>query len=178
MIRDDITLTSVICQCENILRIDYALPSTKDIIEGSIGRLENAYGMKFDKSLFDLQVETRFTNTAISDLISSIEECMKVMSLVLTVSLYDKAFGETLQTVKYCGYSRKQFLINLKYIQDKEYYNKKGNFFELVQSALDSVQNCTVKKLLVIMLVLDRLDVREGVSIIANYLYTGGVLIG
>lgn len=177
MIRDDITLTSILCQFENILRIEY-LPSTKETIDNSISSLENAYGVQLDKPLFDIQVEMRFTNSSITDLVNSIEACLKDLSLLLSVSLYDKVFGETLQTIKYCGYTRKQFLINLKYIQDKDCYDKSGNLFYLITDALDNIQVCTVKKLLVIMLILARLEIREGVSIIANYLYAGGVLVG
>lgn len=178
MLRDMLSMGSIILGFENTLRIDYSEPEINSIIANSISSLESSYSLKFDASIWELQIRTQFTAVNINELITQIEDCLKSLALLTGISMYDKCFTETLQDVEYCGYDRERFLSHLKYLQDEDYYDKQDDFFPFIINAMDKVPMCTAKKLLVIMIILDKLEIREGVSIIANYLYAGGVMVG
>lgn len=178
MIRDNISLSNVIYGFESVLRIDQSLVEIDKIVANSIAKLENAYAVKLDQPLYEVQLNQRFTNASINELVEEIEACCKNFSLIVLLAMYDKVFGETLQSVSYLGFERNELLKALKYLQDKDYYEEHNTFFYKIVNAMDTIPTCTVKRLFIIMIVLEKLDVREGVSIIANYLYSGGVMIG
>lgn len=178
MFRDDISLSNVIYGFESTLRIDNSLVEINKIITNSIAKLENAYAVKLDKPLYEVQLNQRFNNAAITELVGQIEECCKNFSAIVLLAMYDKVFGETLQSVSYLGFERTELLKALKYLQDNDYYEEHSTFFYKIVNAMDTIPVCMVKRLFVIMIILEKLDVREGVSMVANYLYSGGVMIG
>lgn len=178
MLRDGLSMSSIILGLENVLHINYNEPEINSIMYNSISSLESMYNVKFDTSIWELQVKTQFVSTSITELITQISEGLKSLALLTSISLYDKCFTETLQDVEYCGYGRERLLTYFKYLQDVDYYNQKESFFASITNAMDKLPMCNTKKLLIIMLILDRLDIREGVSLIANHLYAGGVMVG
>lgn len=178
MIKDDISITDIIISFENTLRIDYDLPTVKEIVNSSIMKLEAAYSTKIDKPLFDILINTRFTNAGINDLIVQIENNLKSLALLTSITMFNKIFTQTLKDVNYLGYTRREIQTSLKYFQDNEYYDKKDSFYDMLVESLNSVPLGIVKKLFIILLVLDKLDVKEGASCVAQYLYLGGVMRG
>ena len=178
MLRDDVQLPMVLTQLESTLKLDYSAKTVREMLEIAKNKLENSYAIKFDKPLYQLQIDNRFVNPAINTLINDIENGLKSFALIYSLSMYDRNFSQTLHDINYCGYSRQKFLINLKYVQDIDLYDKRGSFFELIEAALDNIPMCQVKKMLIIMLMLAKLDMREGVALIAQYLYIGGVAVG
>ena len=63
MLKDMVDLNSVVLSFETVLKVEYEENNTKKIIDNSIRKLENSYGMRIQgKSLYDLEAEN--TNLA------------------------------------------------------------------------------------------------------------------
>lgn len=178
MFKDDVNISNILYSFESILRIDYEQLEIDKIVNNSILKLENAYATKFDMPLYELQIKNRFINSSLTELVQQLEAATKDMALCLQLSLFHKTFSATLQEVSYLGFNRNELLKALKYLQDVDYYGEHTSFFYKIVQSMDSVQLCTVKKLFIIMIILEKLDVQEAVSVIASYLYAGGVLVG
>lgn len=174
MLRNSVSLSDVILSFGNTLRIDYNLTDVREIRDESIRQLENIFHVKIDKSLYDLQSENKFVSKEVEMLLQEIVENLKSMSLLLSISTFDKHYGNSLKDIKYMGYDRKTLMTCLKYLQDEKLYKRRGEFFESIVLGVNSVYMCSTKKLFIIMIILERLGIEEGVSIIANYLYLGG----
>lgn len=174
MLRASISLADILLSFANTLRIDYSLKDVREIREESVRQLENIFHIRIDKSLYDIQAEGSFVSKEIESLLQQITENLKSMSLLLAISTFDKQYGENLKEVKYLGYERVTLMTTLKYLQDEKLYERRGQFFESLVDATNTVYMGTVKKLFIIMIILERLGISEGVSIMANYIYLGG----
>lgn len=58
MIADMVSLEATVLSFETVLKIEYEEQSAKKVVESSIKKLENAYGVRMQgKSLYDLEAE-------------------------------------------------------------------------------------------------------------------------
>lgn len=175
MLRGSISVTDILLSFSNTLRIDYNIRDVRELVDKSISQLENILHTKITSDLYTLQTENKYISKEIDMLLQQITENLKSMSLLTCISMYDKQYGSSnLKDVKYLGYSREVLMTYLKYLQDEELYKRRGEFFDAIIEGVNSIYNCPIKKLFIIMIILERLGIEEGVSIIANYIYLGG----
>ena len=91
--------------------------------------------------------------------------------------MFHRNIGISLADVNYVGFAKATLLQSLKYLQDIDCYQKREAIIRPLTTALTNVEMCTIKRLFTILLVLERIGVSEGVCVIAQYLYLGGLVV-
>lgn len=179
MFDTECSLNNVLVGLEGVLKIEYTAESrVTDVIQKAIDRLENTYGTTFDKDVYSLQRENQLTADNINLFLRDIRTCLEQLSFFVELKLYHKNFGITLADVNYLGYAKKQLLTALRYLQDANL--AKSHHDEVITplyNTLDNISMCATKRLFVQMLMLDRLGISEGVAIVAQLLYMGGLIV-
>ena len=100
-----------------------------------------------------------------------------MLSLYLQLKLFHKNMGITLADVNYLGYAKKNLLTSLKYLQDETQYKKhREAIVSSLSNTLNNISMCSVKRMFICLLVMDRLGISEGVAIMAELLYIGGLV--
>lgn len=179
MFDDRLATNEVVVSLETALKIEMA-PELKvaEIVDQAVERLENTYSVKFDKSVFILVDESALTNDQLSLLLRDLLQALSRASFFTDLKLFHKNIGFNLVDINYIGYARENLLTALRYLQDDTMYAKHAD--EIVTPLYDALNNigmCTVKRLFIILLMLHRLGISEGVAIIARILYMGGLII-
>lgn len=169
-------LSTAVLAFETVLKIEYDETDTKRVIQNAIRKLETSYGMRIEgMTLYDLQSENINLADNIQNLLMQILECTKTVSFLFQNGMYHHSIPITLSSVKYLGLGKTALQTILRYFQNEdEYYLSKNTVPQLVLG-LDGVDMCTVKKMFIILLVLDQLGVTESVAVMAQYLYYGSV---
>lgn len=175
MLRDTLDIKTVLTGMEQTLCVNYSKERIEDIVRNSIQQLENAYRVELKSGLYEAQMKNRLISDSISQLVVDLTEQLKTLSLIISVSMFDRNYGETLRDVNYLGYSKNELMAALKYLQCKQLYDQRVSFFNSIVARIDSVPMCTVKRLWVVLIILERLNMADGVSILAQYLYIGGL---
>lgn len=175
MIREHLSLNDILIGFENSLKIEYKEKDIDKIRVTTKQRLESTFQVMIVSSIYETQASNRVVGDNLSILMSQLTENMKSLALLLSISMFDKRFGETLKNVNYLGFAKSELLTCLKYLQDEVLYDKRSSFFSTLVRGAGLIEMCSIKRLLVIMVILEDLGVKEGVSLIAQYLYTGAV---
>lgn len=178
MLNNDISLTKILVSCESTLKIEYSAEGTvKETIDDAVARIENVYQITLDKSVFDIMLESQLNADNISPLLRDIKQCLADLSLFLNLKIYHKDFDMFLADVNYLGHDKRELMNILKYCQDKKLFKQYSeNIIQPLSNTLNNISMCTVKRLFIILLMFDRLGVVEGVSIVAQLLYLGGLV--
>ena len=176
MLFDTLSIDSVLQSFETTLKIEYREKQTHAVISNALSALESAYKVTLNKSLYELQTENQLISDNVTMLLGQITDCCKSMALYVHVSMFNKCIGISLAEVNYLGFAKANIMQGFKYLQDKDLYEKREAIITPLTSSLTNLDMCTVKRLCTILLVLERLGVAEGVAIIAEYLYLGGLV--
>ena len=177
MLRDSISIDGILLSFENILKIEYKERETYRIIDNAVSALENAYKVTMDKDIYALQVENQLLGDNLSLLLKSITDCCRQMSFYTALCMFHRNIGISLADVNYVGFAKATLLQSLKYLQDIDCYQKREAIIRPLTTALTNVEMCTIKRLFTILLVLERIGISEGVCVIAQYLYLGGLVV-
>lgn len=176
MIADMVSLEATVLSYETVLKIEYEEQSAKKVVESSIKKLENAYGVRMQgKSLYDLEAENINIAPVVNNILLQVLEATKNMSFLFMSGMYRHDVPVSLSTVKYLGLGKEAIQTILRYFQNMDEYYLAGNSVSQIMLGLDSIDMSIVKRLLIIMLELDALGIKEAVAIIAQYLYYGNV---
>ena len=172
----DIAINKCLISLEGVLKIDYEDErTTHQVLDNAIRDLESTYSITIDKSLYDIQAENQLSATNVERLLSDISLSLQQLSLYILVSFYSKSMPVQLSNVNYLSFSREKLLTALQYLMDKDTYEKQHErLMPPIESALDTVPLNYPKRLFTILLMLDRLGIPEGASIVANLLYMAG----
>ena len=173
MLRYKLSLVNILMGFENALKIDYQDSDVEKIVKNSRQRLENLYGIKLSGDIYEDQINTRLTGDRIDLLLTRVLEQMKSLALFISISLFDKRYGESLRDFNYMGFNEEELKEALKYLQDEVLYEKRNAFFHQIVKSTSNMEISDTKRLLVIMIVLEHLGIKEGVALIAQYLYLG-----
>lgn len=176
MIADNLTLTHICTSFEGVLKLEYNdNMRTEECLDNAIKSLENAYAIKIDKDIYSLQAENSLVSQQLDQLLLSITECMKTTALYTTLAIFNHNIGISLADANYLGCARERLLTGLKYFQDKDLYPKRSQIVSTISEALNTIAINHVKRLFMILLILERLGVSEGVAIVAQLLWLGGM---
>ena len=175
-LRDKSDLTMTLVGLEHALHIEHTpVPTTERTIKEAIARLENTYKIKLDNGVYAAQAESNYSGEVLDQLLAYVLEGYKSLAGYLMLCMFDRRWGETLQDVEYLGFAQEQLLNALKFLQDSALYEERGAFMREFTRALDNVVMSTVKRLCIILVVAERLDLRELTAVTAAFLYAGGL---
>lgn len=179
MYDNDSSLSNILHGIEGVLKIEYVGEAkVSEIIDAALARLEDVHGFPFDKDVYTLQSESQLCNDELSKFLSDVRSCLEQMSMYINLKLYHKNHTLTLSDVNYLGYAKKQLLTALKYLQDADEYKlHRDDVIKPLYNTLNNVNMCTNKRLFIVMLMLDKLGIVEGVAIFAQFLYLGGLIV-
>lgn len=177
MISDFLSIDQILLSFESVLKIEYDERETHKILSGAIHRLENAYNVTIETDLYSLQAKNALVSDNLNILLAQICECLKSMALYTCVSMFNRSIGISLADVNYLGLSSAELRTALKYLQDKNLYEQRATIIPALTSAVTNIDMCTIKRLFIILLLLEVLGVKEGVATIAQYLYLGGLTV-
>ena len=178
MLNNDISLNNILVSFESTLKIEYAAESTvRETLDDAKARLENVYQVTLDKSVFDIINESQLSADNVSLLMRDVKQCLADLSLFMNLKLYHKDFDMFLADVNYLGYDKGKLMNVLKYCQDKKLFKQhRENIISPLNNTLNNISMCTIKRLFIILLMFNELGIDEGVSIIAQLLYLGGLV--
>jgi hypothetical protein len=173
MLRDKISLKEILIGFESALKIEYREPDVEKIAKEAKQRLEAAFGVRLSGNIYEDQIQNQLVGDSIDILLSQLVESLKSLSLLLSISMFDKVYGENLRDLNCLGFAEQKLKVALKYLQDEVLYSKRDTFFDQIVESVSRIDICETKRLLVIMIVMERLGISEGVALIAQYLYLG-----
>lgn len=178
MFDSEYSISTVLNSLEAVLQIEYAEElRVCDVVDKAVERMENRYGVTLDKSVYELQQESQLTADNINLFLRDVRTCLEQLSFFIELKVYHKNVPISLADVNYLGYAKKQLMTALKYLQDEKLY--KQHHEEVITplyNTLDNINICSTKRMFVDLLMLERLGVIEGVAIIAQLLYLGGLM--
>lgn len=166
------TLSNTLTIIESLLYVDYQR-ETAELLDFSLNNLENKYQVDLSGGLEKAYIASP---DAISSFVSNLETALSKISLLSSNSIFEHKSYINLGDVRYLGYDKTQLLTALKYLTVEHTAQETSNIINSLTTAVDKINHCDIKRLIILLLILDRLDVPEGVSIIAQYLYLGGIL--
>lgn len=176
MLKDMADLTSAILSFETVLKIEYEEVNTDRVLTAAIRKLENAYGMRIEgKTLYALQAENTNLAENIQNLLTQVLECTKTVSFLFQCGMFQHNIPIALSTVKYLGLGREALQSILRYFQNVDEYYLAGNATRQIMLGLDGIDMSLVKRMFIVLLMLDKLGIQEAVAVIAQYLYYGGI---
>lgn len=176
MMKDNISLDSILYTFESVLKIEYLEHSTEKVIASAVASLEEAYNVRMDKDLYTLQAENQALGDTLSILLMQITDCCKTMSFYTVLCTFNRSIGISLADVAYFGFAKDTLMNSLKYLEDKDLYTQRDIIVRPLTVAMTNVDMCSIKRCVIIMLVLEKLGVAEGVAVMAQYLYLGGLV--
>lgn len=177
MIIESLSLTQAITSLESVLKIEYSNDAKVDeTIKEAIKRLENANGITIDKDIYSLQAENQLATDILNHFVLDVTECLKQISLYICLQTFNHSIGFTLADVNYLGTARPKLMAGLKYLLDKNLYPRRADVINMIRSTLDSVPLNKIKRMFVALLLLEQLGITEGVAIMAQLLYMGGIV--
>lgn len=174
MLSNMTVLTDNLLAYESVLRIEYIERGTEEIIASAIRKLENKYAIKLVGTTLG---EASRTNTHVAKIVETllkqVLDCSKTTSFIFMCGMFNHNLPITLGAVKYLGLGKEALQLMLRYFQNSDEYSITQDTVPQIIAGLDGINMGTTKRLFVIMLVLDRLGIREGAAIIAQLLYYG-----
>lgn len=174
----DLSINNTLLSLEGVLHLDYGQDTTvEEVLNKAKADLENSYGVILDKSVYEIQAENQLSAQNIDHFLRDLTAALQQTSLYIIMGMYQKNIPFSLADVNYLGYARDNLITALKYLMDKDLYVKERyDIMTPIVTALDNVTLNYVKRLFIIMLMIDRLGVYEGASVIAHLLYLGGLM--
>lgn len=178
MFDNNISFNSLLTSMEGTLMIEMSGDmKVADIVDAAIARLENKYACKLDRDVFSLQSEGQLMADNIELFLRDVQHCLMSMSFYGNLKMFHANMAIMLADVNYLGYAKKQLLTALRYLMyETEYKKHADNIIKPLYTSLDNIDMCSIKRLFINILILHKLGISEGVSIIAQILYLGGLV--
>jgi len=179
MFDNTISFNNILTSLESTLSIEMSSDMTvAETLDAATKRLENTYACTFDKDVYALQSESQLIADNINLLLKDVQQCLAMLSFYTNLKLYHMNMGITLSDVNYLGYSKEQLLTALRYLMyENEYKKHSAEIITPLFNTLNNIPMCSVKRMFIILLMLNKLGITEGVSIMAQLLYLGGLVV-
>lgn len=177
MLADMFTLQQVLLSFENTLRIEYTETDVSRIIKVSKQRLENAYQCRLDQPVYTVQAQNELVSENLNVFLQELAECLKQLTALTSISMFTKKPPINLADVNYLGFTSETLTTALKYLQDRVCYEKRSTLVPALVGALNNVEMSQIKRLFIVMLVMEKLGIYEGVAACAQLLYIGGLVL-
>lgn len=175
MISDMISLPSILINFEQVLKIEYNEMSTEKIIRSAKAKLENTFSVRFDKSVYDLQAENRLVADTLNMFLEQVVDALRNLSLYIDTCMFNGNVPINLADVNYLGFADAPLRTSLRYLQSTKTYVQRDAIITPLRSAVSNIEPCDIKRLFLIMFMLDELGIYEGAAVVAQLLYLGGL---
>lgn len=177
MFNKDISINDLLISLESVLFLEYREDmKVEDTLAAAIERIENTHAVKLDTDVFTLMHESELTFNSLSIFMRDLKTALAQLSFYTDLKLFHKDLAITLSSVNYIGHAKDELLNALRNLQDTNQYAKHAqNIIPPITNSLDQIPLCSVKRLFCCLLMLNRLGVAEGVSVVARLLYIGGL---
>ena len=109
--------------------------------------------------------------------LQELAECLKQLTALTSISMFTKKPPINLADVNYLGFTSETLTTALKYLQDRVCYEKRSTIVPALVGALNNVEMSQIKRLFIVMLVMEKLGIYEGVAACAQLLYIGGLVL-
>ena len=162
---------------ENTLRIEYTETDVSRIIKVSKQKLENAYQCRLDQPVYTVQAQNELVSENLNVFLQELAECLKQLTALTSISMFTKKPPINLADVNYLGFTSETLTTALKYLQDRVCYEKRSTIVPALVGALNNVEMSQIKRLFIVMLVMEKLGIYEGVAACAQLLYIGGLVL-
>lgn len=178
MFNRDISLNELLVSLESVLLLEYREGmKTEETLDAAVERLENTHAVKFDTDVFTLMNRSELMISNLSILMRDLKTALSTLSFYNDLKYFHKDLSITLSSVNYLGMAREELLNALRHLQDNNQSAKHADkIMPPIQNALDQIPHCTVKRMFSLILLMHRIGVSEGVSIMARLLYMGGLI--
>lgn len=175
MISNMMSLSSILINFEQVLKIEYNEMSAEKIIRSAKAKLENAFAVRFDKTVYELQAENRLVADTLNMFLEQVVDALRNMSLYIDCCMFDNNIPINLADVNYLGFASTPLRTALRYLQSTNTYSQRDSIITPLRAAVSNIEPCDIKRLFMILFVLDDLGIYEGAAIIAKFLYLGGL---
>lgn len=175
MLMDKYSLQDALLAMESALSISYDAGSVEEIIKDAHAHVEKFCNVRLDTDIYTVQAQNAFAASPIEALLDRIAAGSERIAFISSISLYTKKPPISLADVNYLGYTAETLLSALRHLQDRILYARRESIVRSITSALNNVELCQVKRLAIIMLVLEDLGIPEAVAICAQLLFIGGI---
>lgn len=175
MISDMLSLTSILINFEQVLKIEYSEMSTEKIIRSAKAKLENSFSVRFDKTVYELQAENRLVADTLNMFLDQVIDALRNMSLYIDECMFNSNVPINLADVNYLGFADEPLRTSLRYLQSSRTYVQRDAIIPPLRAAVSNIEPCDIKRLFVIMFMLDELGIYEGAAVVAQLLYLGGL---
>jgi hypothetical protein len=177
MISDNFALQPILTAFETVLYIDYIETNVATVIQNSRHSIENAFQITLTDTIYNLQVNNSFASEPLDEFLSRLSEPLKQLATLNAFIMYTKRAPIDLRDVHYMGFARNTLLTALKYLQDKNLHTHSEQVTSAFTSVIDNIPFCDIKRLLTVLLVLHSLGTDDVISVIAQTLYLGGLVL-
>lgn len=175
MISDMMPLSSILINFEQVLKIEYNEMSADRIIRSAKSKLENTFSVRFDKNIYELQAENRLVADTLNMFLEQVVDALRTMSLFTCNCMFNSNVPINLADVNYLGFSEAPLRTSLRYLQSAKTYVQREAIITPLRSAVGNIEPCDIKRLFIIMFMLDELGIYEGAAVVAQLLYLGGL---
>lgn len=175
MISDYISLSSILINFEQVLKIEYSEMSTERIIRNAKSKLENSFQVTFNKSVYELQAENRLVADTLNIFLEQVIDALKGLSLYVDNCMFNSSVPIDLADVNYLGFDGNSIRVALRYLQSSKTYAQKNDIIIPLRAAVSNIEPCDIKRLFIILFMLDDLGIGEGAAVVAKLLYLGGL---
>ena len=177
MLSDMFTLQQVLLSFENTLRIERNENDVSRIIKTAKQNIERAYACNLNKPVYVVQASSDIAADSLDVFLQELSECFKQLAALISISAFTKKPPINLAVVNYLGFTAETLTTALKYLQDRVYYEKRSTVIPAITNALNNVEISQIKRLFIVMLVLEDLGISEGVAACAQLLFMGGLVL-
>jgi len=177
VLADLFTLQDILLSFENVLRIEYTENDAYAIVKRAKQKLENAYQCRLDKPVYEVQANNELVSENLSVFLQELSDGYKKLTALVSLSMFSKRPPINLADVNYLGFTRESLATGLKYLQDQLKYESRDGITPAIYNALNNMEMSQIKRLFIVMLVLESLGIFEGVAACAQLLYLGGMVL-
>ena len=175
MISDIVSLSSVLLNFEQVLKIEYSEMSAERIIRAAKSKLENNFQVTFSKSIYELQAENRLVADSLNVFLEQVVDVCRSLSLYIDNCMFNNSVPIDLADVNYLGFDSNSLKVALRYLQNAKTYTQRDNIIPSLRAAVSNIEPCDIKRIFMILFMLDELGIYEGAAIAAKLLYLGGL---
>lgn len=171
---DIVPLHETLIGFESVLHITVENTDVEEQIRQAKSTIANQFQLDLSgKGVMEAKLFNPSTAMKVEGFLASIGESMKRIALLLTYNVATGKYGVTLREVGYLGFDKKSLANCLKYLIHEQLYGERKNFLPGLIMATSKLEVDQMRRLLVVMFVLEELGLFDGVSVIAQFLYMG-----
>jgi hypothetical protein len=173
LIGNTVSLPDTLLGLEGLLFIDTKL-NIDEQVRQSIAEIEAGLGVKLDgHSIGEVRDSDPMSVSRIDGFMAQLSECLKNITLLSSMALFHNKLSVSMKDAAYLGFNAQHLQNCFKYLINERVYENRSQFLPQVLSVANKLETGYIRRLLVLVAVLDALGIKEGVCVLCQYLYIG-----